>query len=185
MSDVSQNPPQADLGTRAAAALAAAEQHGGPDPRVTLAGLLEVAKEALLSEFERELAKAGYGDIRTTHGCVFRFVRDDGMRLTELAALAGMTKQSVGELVDHLVQSGYVERIPDPEDKRAKLICLTARGKEAQRTGFDLFAELEERWGERYGAERVELLRGVLEEIAAGEAPEAVPELALSRSASR
>ena len=48
-------------------------------------------------------------------------------------ACAGMTKQSVGEIVDDLVALGYVERIPDPADRRAKLICLTERGEEAQR----------------------------------------------------
>jgi DNA-binding MarR family transcriptional regulator len=145
---------------------------------VALPGLFEVAKMALLSEFERELAKSGYGDIRPTHGCVFRFVRDEGMRLTELAEHACMTKQSCGELVDDLVKLGYVERIPDPEDRRAKLIRLTERGKEAQRFGFGLFRELEQRWAERFGPERLAQVREVLEEIAASEAPEAVPELA-------
>ena len=77
------------------------------------------------------------------------------MRLTELASLAGMTKQSIGEMVDDLVDLGYVERIPDPEDRRAKLICLTERGEEAQRIGFGLFAKVEQRWAERYGAERI------------------------------
>src|SRR5438034_9226204 len=109
---------------------------------IPLAGLLETAMEAVLTEFRRDLAASGYADIRPTHGCVFRFVRDDGMRLTELASLAGMTKQSVGELVDDLVELGYVERIPDPADRRAKLICLTERGVEAQRTGFGLIADL-------------------------------------------
>jgi|SRR5829696_1702327 len=144
------------------------------DRQAPLAGLLEVAQQALLAEFERELAKSGYGDIRPTHGCVFRFVRDEGMRLTELASLAGMTKQSVGEMVDGLVERDYVERIPDPEDKRAKLICLTERGKEAQRFGFALFSDLEERWAERFGSGRVAGLRGLLEEIAADEIPEAL-----------
>jgi DNA-binding MarR family transcriptional regulator len=148
------------------------------EQRVSLAGLLEAAKHALLAEFERELAKSGYGDIRPTHGCVFRFVQDEGMRLTELAGNAGMTKQSCGELVDDLVERGYVERIPDPEDKRAKLIVLTERGKEAQTFGRRLFSELEERWAERFGLDRLEQLRDVLEDVAASEAPEAVPELA-------
>jgi DNA-binding MarR family transcriptional regulator len=145
---------------------------------VALPGLFEAAKQALLAEFERELAKSGYGDIRPTHGCVFRFVRDDGMRLTDLAANAGITKQSCGELIDDLVKLGYVERVPDPEDRRAKLIYLTERGKEAQRFGFALFAELEERWAERFGSERLAKVREMLEEVAASEAPEAVPELA-------
>src|SRR5436190_8827761 len=112
------------------------------EARIPLAGLLEVSKDVLLADFERELAASGYGDIRPTHGCVFRFVRGEGMRLTELARLGGMTKQSVGELVDNLVRLGYVERIPDPVDGRAKLIRLTERGAEAQRVGFQLFEKL-------------------------------------------
>jgi DNA-binding MarR family transcriptional regulator len=146
--------------------------------QIPLSALLQVAREAMLVEFEQELAKHGYGDIRPTHGCVFRFVRDHGLRLTDLAGNAGMTKQSCGELVDDLVKLGYVERVPDPADRRAKLIQLTKRGREAQEVGFALFAELEKRWAERFGVDRVETLREMLEEIAASEAPEAVPELA-------
>jgi DNA-binding MarR family transcriptional regulator len=146
--------------------------------KIPLTGLLDVAKEALLREFEQELASAGYGDIRPTHGCVFRFVRDEGMRLTRLAELAGITKQSTGELVDDLVNLGYVERVPDPEDRRAKLIRLTDKGRTAQRIGFGLIVDLEKRWAERFGAERLARLRETLEEIAAAVAPEAVPELA-------
>lgn len=145
--------------------------------RLALPGLLDVVKEAILDEFRQDLAEAGYADIRPTHGCVFRFVREDGMRLTELATLAGVTKQSAGELVDDLVDLGYVERVPDPADRRAKLIRLTPRGEKVQAIGYGIFAELEKRWAERYGAERLEQLRQTLEEIAAREAPEAVPEL--------
>lgn len=145
---------------------------------ISLPGLLGVVKEAMLVEFEAELARAGYADIRPTHGCVFRFLRDEGMRLTELAGLAGITKQSAGEMVDDLVARGYVERSPDPADRRAKLICLTERGKEAQAVGRNRAAELEERWAERYGPERWADLRDLLEEMAAREAPHAVPELA-------
>lgn len=147
-------------------------------PRVPLPGLLEVAKHAMLVEFERELAASGYGDIRPTHGCVFRFVRGEGMRLTELAQLAAMTKQSAGELVDDLVRLGYVERVPDPVDGRAKLIRLTERGTEAQRVGFKLFAKVEKRWAQRFGDRRLDQLREALEEIVVAEAPDAVPELA-------
>jgi DNA-binding MarR family transcriptional regulator len=159
----------------------------GPDiplSQVPLPGLLDIASQALLVEFRRELVEAGYGDVRPTHGCVFRFVRDEGMRLTELAAAAGITKQSAGELVDDLVNLGYVERIPDPADRRAKLIRLTERGKETQRVGSGLFTELEKRWAERYGAEPLAQLRALLEEIAATEAPNAVPELARRKLAS-
>ena len=149
-----------------------------PLNQVPLPGLLEIASEAMLAEFRLDLVEAGYGDIRPTHGCVFRFVRGDGMRLTELSSLAGITKQSAGEAVDDLVDLGYVERFPDPADRRAKLIRLTARGEEAQGIGAGLFARLEKRWAERYGSDRIADLRQMLEEIAAKESPRAVPELA-------
>jgi DNA-binding MarR family transcriptional regulator len=155
-----------------------------PHPPETLLSLLDAATESVLAEFRRDLEEAGYADIRPTHGCVFRFVRDDGMRLTELARLAGMTKQSVGELVDDLVDLGYVERIPDPEDRRAKLICLTDRGIEAQRVGFGLLADVEGRWAERFGATRMKQLRELLEEAVGEDAPGAAPELRERRLAS-
>lgn len=148
-----------------------------PATRIPLTGLLDVALEAMLAEFRAELEDSEFADIRPTHGCVFRFVRGDGMRLTELAALAGMTKQSVGEIVDDLASRGYVERVADPGDRRAKLIRLTERGKEAQTHGFGLFAEVEKRWMARYGRDRIEGLRETLEEIATTEAPATVPEL--------
>jgi DNA-binding MarR family transcriptional regulator len=144
---------------------------------IPLPGLLEIVEEALFAEFREDLAEAGYGDVRPTHGCVFRFIREDALRLTDLASLARMTKQSIGEIVDDLAQLGYVERIPDPQDRRAKLIRLTAKGVEAQTTGYALFGKLEERWAERYGEERMTQLRRLLEEIAAAEDPHAVPEL--------
>jgi DNA-binding MarR family transcriptional regulator len=152
-------------------------------PRIPLAGLLDAAASAALAEFRGRLAAEGFADIRPTHGCVFRFVRDDGMRLTELAELAGMTKQSVGEIVDGLVELGYVERVPDPSDQRAKLIRLTERGSEAQATGFGLFRQLEANWSKQYGAERMAQMRELLEQIVAERLPDAVPELARMHAA--
>ena len=145
---------------------------------IPLPGLLDIASEALLAEFREELEQTEFGDIRPTHGCVFRFVQGEGLRLTEIAERAKLTKQSVGEIVDDLVERGYAQRVPAPDDRRAKLICLTERGEAAQAHGRKLFAKVEKRWAERYGAERIEPLRELLEEIVAAEAPFAAPELA-------
>jgi DNA-binding MarR family transcriptional regulator len=147
-----------------------------PTNQIPLPGLLDMASAALFAEFRIDLVEAGYGDIRPTHGCVFRFVREEGMRLTELATFADMTKQSIGEIVDDLADRGYVERIPDPADRRAKLIRLTEKGEQAQATGRALFAKLEQRLADRYGADRLEQLRPLLEEIVTTPAPQAVPE---------
>jgi DNA-binding MarR family transcriptional regulator len=150
--------------------------HRKDDFWIPMAGLFEIAKDAFFADFRAELEQTEFADIRPTHGCVFRFVRGPGMRLTVLAEMAGMTKQSVGEVVDDLVARGYVKRIPDPEDKRAKLICLTERGERAQATGLALFAKVEKRWAKRYGAEQLAQTRELLEEVAANEAPAAAPE---------
>src|ERR1700743_151291 len=137
----------------------------GDPSRVTLPALLDLAVDAMYADFRKSLEETPYTDIRPTHGCVFRFVHGDGMRLTELASRAGLTKQSVGEIVDDLTGRGYIERFPDPTDKRAKLIRLTAKGLDAQRIGFASFARLEEEWGEAFGADRIAALRATLEEI--------------------
>ncbi|HEY2478892.1 MAG TPA: MarR family transcriptional regulator [Solirubrobacterales bacterium] len=150
----------------------------GDVSRVTLPALMGLAVDAMFVDFRKALEETPYNDLRPTHGCVFRFVHGDGMRLTELASLAGLTKQSVGEIADDLTKLGYIERYPDPTDKRAKLIRLTDKGKEAQRTGFSLFAKLEKEWSEAFGADRIEALRSLLEEVALAKAPAAVPELA-------
>jgi DNA-binding MarR family transcriptional regulator len=150
----------------------------GDASRITLPALLDLAVEAMYIDFRKLLVEAGITDVRPTHGCVFRFVHGDGMRLTELASLAGLTKQSVGEIVDDLSELGYIERYPDPTDKRAKLIRLTDKGLKAQRIGFSLFARLEQDWAEAFGADRITALRALLEETALAKAPTAVPELA-------
>jgi DNA-binding MarR family transcriptional regulator len=77
-----------------------------------------------------------------------------------------MTKQSVGEVVSDLEQRGYVERVPDPSDGRAKIIRLTDRGQEAMALGREIIEEIERDWAERYGAERVAALRDALEAVA-------------------
>ena len=145
---------------------------------IPLPGLLDIVSEAFFEQFRAELEQTEFGDIRPTHGCVFRFVGGEGLRLTDLAERAKLTKQSVGEIVDDLVMRGYAKRIPDPNDKRAKLICLTERGEQAQAYGRKLFAKVEKRWATRYGAERIGPLRELLEEIVATEAPFAAPEIA-------
>jgi DNA-binding MarR family transcriptional regulator len=165
---------QIDKKTAAASELALMD---GDPSRVTLPALMDLAVDAMYVDFRKLLDGTPYTDIRPTHGCVFRFVHGDGMRLTELASRAGLTKQSVGEIVDDLTRLGYIERFPDPTDKRAKLIRLTPTGLDAQRIGLSFFTRLEEDWADAFGADRITALRSLLEEIALAKAPDAVPEL--------
>jgi len=130
-------------------------------------GLLSTAMDEFSEELYERVQAAGLEDIRPGHGCVFSNVQPEGSRLTELAERACMTKQTVGEVASDLEGLGYVERVPDPADGRAKIIRLTQRGREAQLIGRDLVDGLERDWGERYGEENVAALRQALEVITA------------------
>src|SRR5580698_9486561 len=115
--------------------------------RLPMIRLLGVAFDDFASEHSERVAAAGYADIRPGHGCVFGGIDPaHGSRLTDLADRAMRTKQTVGEVVSDLEQRGYVERVPDPEDGRAKSIRLTAKGREVYLTGWRLNDELEQQW---------------------------------------
>jgi DNA-binding MarR family transcriptional regulator len=116
-------------------------------------------------ELYSRLASAGYANVRPAHGCVFGTIGDGGDRLTSLAERARMTKQSVGEVVSELEAIGYVERVPDPSDGRAKIIKLTERGQGAYELAYTIFAEIQKRWEKRYGAERVRDALALLREV--------------------
>jgi DNA-binding MarR family transcriptional regulator len=136
--------------------------------RLPMIRLLNVAANQFAEEFTDKLAAVGLGDLRPGHGCVFGNIDPEGgSRLTELAERANMTKQSVGEFASDLEQLGYVERVPDPNDGRAKIIRLTDQGRRAYWIGRQLIDELEREWGERYGNERIVALREGLEVVTA------------------
>jgi DNA-binding MarR family transcriptional regulator len=87
----------------------------------------------------------------------------EGERLTTLARTASITKQAAGALVDSLEEAGYVERIPDSDDRRATRIRLTAHGRsyrrDVRRFGRDFEARLADHLGER----RLNELRATLD----------------------
>jgi DNA-binding MarR family transcriptional regulator len=149
--------------------------HSGDNPTLMLGALLRTAYSAFMEGFEPGLAAAGYGDVRLSHTPVLQplSVRREGMRASELASLAGMTKPSIGYLIDYLEQRGYVERVPHPSDGRAQLVRLTPHGWEMSQTGRRLVREREDRWAALIGQEAVEELRHRLQELVAalGDAP--------------
>jgi DNA-binding MarR family transcriptional regulator len=140
-----------------------------------LGALLRTAYQAFMAGFEPGLLAAGYGDVRLTHTPVLQplSLQQEGMRASELAVLAGMTKPSMGYLIEHLERSGYVERVPDPTDGRAQLIRLTPRGWEMSQTGRKLVRQAEAQWADLIGRDGVEELRQCLQKLVAalGETP--------------
>jgi DNA-binding MarR family transcriptional regulator len=116
----------------------------------------------------RRFAERGHPEIRPVHGNVMQFLDDDGTRVSVLAERAQITKQSMAELVAHLERLGYVERVPDPSDRRAKLVRATARGKQLYAIAREVVADLEAEWTRRLGNAKMRQLRALLEELNAG-----------------
>jgi DNA-binding MarR family transcriptional regulator len=96
---------------------------------------------------------------------VFQYLDETGTTVSALAERAQITKQAMAELVHHLEARGYVIRKPDPDDRRAKLVVPTERGREVVAIAQDLVPQLEDRITTVLGAERVESLRADLDTI--------------------
>ena len=113
-------------------------------------------------------ADRGHPEIRTPHGNVFAYLDDAGTRVSVLAERAQVTKQSMAELVAHLERHGYVERVPDPSDGRAKLVRATKQGNQLYAIAREFVEETEAEWTRRLGRQKMRQLRGLLEELNEG-----------------
>ena len=119
---------------------------------VTVISLLRRTNHVMVNEITERLEASGFPDSPPSFHPIFENLDPEGTRLTVLAARAGLTHQSVGEVVSELERRGYVERIPDPTDKRARLVSLTDRGRQLVRAAIQHIADIEREWGERWKA---------------------------------
>jgi DNA-binding MarR family transcriptional regulator len=110
-------------------------------------------------------AENGHPHVRAPHGAVMQFLDDEGTRVSDLARRAQITKQSMAELVAHLERYGYIERVADPSDRRAKLVRTTAKGQELHAIARAFVAKLEQRWGARLGKAKMKQLKKLLVEL--------------------
>lgn len=133
------------------------------DPDLTT--LVEAAYAAVEAEVHRRLDVAGFADIRPAHGKVFETIGQDGNRITDMAGRAQITKGSMVELVDHLQRGGYLQRLPDPADGRAKIVRLTPRGWDAVRVAAGAIADAEKRWTAHVGERNMRILRRALQAL--------------------
>ncbi len=118
----------------------------------------------------------GFHDHRVVHHTVMAHVTHDGIRTTELAQRAGVTKQAMSELVRDLVALGYLRTKPDPHDGRAKLITFSERGQRAVDVAMSSFDTMEEVLAKRIGPGALRSLRRSLVRLLdTSLAPPAVP----------
>ena len=110
------------------------------------------------------------GPMTPSHARLLHRLPPEGARVTDLAAWTRITKQALGQLAGQLADRGYVEIVPDPDDRRAKLIRCTERGQRARSTIRAAAVALEDRWRAQVGDARYAVFRDVLAELGGAQA---------------
>jgi DNA-binding MarR family transcriptional regulator len=124
--------------------------------------LLRLLYQHYSEDIHAALRDAGFGDLGPAHANVFPFVGPDGITVSELARLGGVRKQTMAQAVEQLEQMGYVERRPNPRDRRSRLVFLTERGESVKPVTHATAERVEKRWAQLSSPEELEALRGSL-----------------------
>jgi DNA-binding MarR family transcriptional regulator len=132
-----------------------------PDP-ASLGRLVGPIYASFVGQITDRLRAETQGQIRAAHSPIFIYIEDEGSTLTELAAKARMTTPAMKELIDDLEASGYVVRLPNPRDRRSKLIFTTNRGERIIERGRAIIAEIEGDWEKILGKRRFQVLKASL-----------------------
>jgi DNA-binding MarR family transcriptional regulator len=121
-----------------------------PAPVPGIITVLGRTTRAMLAELVERLHQAGYPAVQAAFHPVFENIDDDGSRLTDLARAAGITHQSMSELVGVLEKLGYLERRPDPSDGRVRMVCLTDPGRTLRKLGNEHIRQIQTEWQKRW-----------------------------------
>ena len=71
----------------------------------------------------------GFFDLRPSLGPFLSLLWIEGRPLTAIASQLAISKQACSQLANLAEGAGYLERKPDPEDRRSKVAMLTPRGR--------------------------------------------------------
>jgi DNA-binding MarR family transcriptional regulator len=124
--------------------------------------LLRAARRAYGSAVRGALADAGYDDVPRNGSYVLAAIARTGAPLGRIITELGVSKQAAGQLVDTLVTRGYLDRTPDPDDRRRLTITLTARGRAAAEEIRSAVARVDADLVRRVGPEYVAHARATL-----------------------
>jgi DNA-binding MarR family transcriptional regulator len=130
-----------------------------------IGALLRLPWEAVQRHMLDRLHQDGLDDFDAAHLIVFQYPGPQGARPSELAARLRITKQALNYLLGQLEGRGYLERRPDPGDKRSKRIVLTQRGVDAIRVIREAVDEMEQAWAKELGQRRFDELKKLLVEL--------------------
>jgi DNA-binding MarR family transcriptional regulator len=137
----------------------------GPRQRRELGILLFVASRALEQRAFDAVVAAGTTDITPAQARIAARIAPHGSRVSDLAEQARVTKQSAASLVVQLEEAGYVERVPDPTDGRARLVRLTPRLRQVAEVADAEVERVLAEWADRVGEERLQQLHEILRDL--------------------
>lgn len=127
--------------------------------------LLRLAWERVREQIYQGVCNDGFGDLNPAHVALFRYEGIEGQRPTQLAERMQITKQSINDLIRYLENRGYAESVPDPRDKRARLIRLTPRGRRLESSVWKHARVAENHLKRQIGATRFSTLLEILRAI--------------------
>jgi DNA-binding MarR family transcriptional regulator len=130
-----------------------------------VAMLILRAATQVIEGIQRGLAERGFSDVRPAHGFAFVRISAGDATVAEVAAHLGVTKQAASQLVEQLVQRGYVKREPDPNDRRSRRLALTARGWECTRAAQTAAGDTTAAWEHQVGTQGIAALHAALQAV--------------------
>ncbi|MFD7154746.1 MarR family winged helix-turn-helix transcriptional regulator [Kribbella sp. NPDC059898] len=130
-----------------------------------LIALVDRANRALQAEMVRKAHADGHDEVKMAHNSVFGTLHGEGARAADMAARAGITRQSMGEVIRDMVALDLLEMKADPDDGRAKVVTYSDHGMDVAWDGFEYLADLEERFEQEFGAEEYAVVRDVLDRL--------------------
>lgn len=108
-----------------------------------------------------QMARAGYRNLRESHGYVIQNLIESGRTITELARRMAVTQQAASKSVAELVRFGVLEETPGL-DRRSKIIRLSEKGWKAVHTSRRMRTTIHRRIQKSLGASAYERTRGSL-----------------------
>jgi DNA-binding MarR family transcriptional regulator len=130
-----------------------------------IGALMRLPWEAVAQRLLRALHEHGFDDIDGPQLGVLLWPGPEGMRPSDLAARMRVSKQALNYLLGDLEQRGYLERRPDPGDRRSRRIALTDRGRALIPVIRAAVADTEREWADALGEDRFAQLRQLLLEL--------------------
>ena len=130
-----------------------------------IGALMRLPWEAVVQRLLRAVYENGFDDIEGPQLNVLLWPGPDGMRPSDLAARMRITKQALNYLLGDLERLGYLERVPDPDDRRSRRIALTDRGRALIPVIRGAVAETEREWAAALGDDRFAQLRELLVDL--------------------